>query len=121
MFVCIDKESNQVTSVLAYEPNVPPEIEVVEITDEENQKIKDQTHYFDLETRTVKPLPQSDLDKQQIEKDNLVLREKLSSSDWKVMRHLRQKALGIPTTLSDEEYIALEQDRQNTASSIINV
>ena len=55
MFVCI--ENNEVVSILSYEPNVPDTIEIVEITDAENQLIKDQTHYFDLVTRTVISLP----------------------------------------------------------------
>jgi len=43
----------------------------------------------------------------------------LASTDWKVLRHIRQKALGHPTTLSEEEYLQMEQDRAVKASSIV--
>jgi hypothetical protein len=43
----------------------------------------------------------------------------LSNSDYKVLRHLRQKALNLPTTLSDADFLLLEQERQNKANSII--
>ena len=118
MFVCI--ENNEVVSILSYEPNVPSTIEVVEITDAENQLIKDQTHYFDLVTRTVISLPTADLEKKEIEKQNIPILEFLSSTDWKVLRHIRQKALGIATSLTEEQYLELENQRQNAANSIIN-
>jgi hypothetical protein len=118
MFVCI--ENNEVVSILSYEPNVPSTIEVVEITDAENQLIKDQTHYFDLVTRTVISLPAVDLEKKEIEKQNIPILEFLSSTDWKVLRHIRQTALGITTSLTEDEYLELENQRQAAASSIIN-
>jgi hypothetical protein len=43
----------------------------------------------------------------------------LSETDWMVLRHLRQKALNLPTTLSDADFLLLEQERQNKANSII--
>jgi hypothetical protein len=118
MFVCI--ENNQVTSIINYQPNVPESIQVIEITDAEYQQIMEQTHYFDVSTISVKPVPQSQVDKKTAEKHNAEHRELLNSTDWKVLRHLRQKSLGIPTSLTEEEYINLETDRQNAANSIIN-
>jgi hypothetical protein len=118
MFVCI--ENNEVVSILSYEPNVPGTIEIVEITDAENQLIKDQTHYFDLVTRTVISLPAADLEKKEIEKQNIPILEFLSSTDWKILRHIRQTALGITTSLTAEQYLELENQRQAAANSIIN-
>ena len=43
----------------------------------------------------------------------------LSSTDFKVMRHIRQKALGQELSLSEEEYLALEQQRSDAAARII--
>lgn len=43
----------------------------------------------------------------------------LNSSDWKVLRHIRQKALEIPTSLSDEEYLALEEARQEASAKVL--
>ena len=119
MFLCI--ENGEVISVLPYKPNVPSSVEVVEITDKEDAQIRENTHYFDVVSKTVKPVPTAELEKQQAEKDNIQFTHFLSSTDWKVLRHIRQKALGIPTSLTEEEYLALEADRQNAASNIKNV
>jgi hypothetical protein len=43
----------------------------------------------------------------------------LSATDFKVMRHIRQKALGQELSLSEEEYLALEQQRSDAAASIV--
>ena len=45
--------------------------------------------------------------------------EFLNSTDWKILRHIRQKALNITTSLSDVEYLQLEQQRQAAAARII--
>jgi hypothetical protein len=44
----------------------------------------------------------------------------LTDSDWKVIRHRDQLALGIETSLSEEEYLALLQERQNAREKVIN-
>jgi hypothetical protein len=44
----------------------------------------------------------------------------LASTDWKVLRHIRQKALGETTSLTEEEYLALELQRSQVAASIIH-
>lgn len=36
----------------------------------------------------------------------------LKETDWKVLRHVGQKALGVATSMTEEEYLALEQERQ---------
>ena len=43
----------------------------------------------------------------------------LYGSDFKVLRHLREKMLGIPTSMTDEEYHDLEVERQAKAKSIV--
>jgi hypothetical protein len=43
----------------------------------------------------------------------------LAETDWQVLRHLRQLALEIQTTLSSEEYLQLEQSRSEAAEKII--
>ena len=45
----------------------------------------------------------------------------LSSTDWKVIRHLGQKALNITTSLTEQEYLALEQQRQEARQRIVLV
>jgi|688.fasta_scaffold763832_2 hypothetical protein len=50
----------------------------------------------------------------QIEQENINAEAKkfLGDSDWKVIRHQDQKALGIATSLTDEEFMALLNERQ---------
>lgn len=43
----------------------------------------------------------------------------LANSDYKVLRHLRQKALNIATTLTEEQYIQLEQFRHEASLKVI--
>lgn len=43
----------------------------------------------------------------------------LANSDYKVLRHLRQKALNIATTLTEEQYIQLEQLRHDASLKVI--
>jgi len=43
----------------------------------------------------------------------------LAATDFKVLRHIRQKALGQQLSLSEEEYLALEQQRSDAAASIV--
>ena len=116
MYVCI--ENNAIVSIMEYEPNVPSSIAVVKITDKEYKTIQDRTHYFDVSSKSVISLPSAVLLDQQNQKDNLIARNLLTTTDWKVMRHIREKALGLTTTLSDSEYIVLEQQRHTAASSI---
>lgn len=42
----------------------------------------------------------------------------LQETDWKVIRHIGQKALGLKTSMSEEEYLNLEQQRQSARDSI---
>jgi hypothetical protein len=43
----------------------------------------------------------------------------LESTDWMVLRNVRELALGIPTSLNSSEYLALEQERADAAARII--
>ena len=116
-YVCI--ENNQIVSVADYEPSVPPSIRVVEITDEQHQQIVDRTHYFDVSSNSVKTQVPEKAQENALFKDALEKQQFLDSTDWKVMRHIRQKALGLATSLTEEEYLALEQERQNAASTMV--
>jgi hypothetical protein len=119
-YICI--ENNIIISVLNYEPNVPDTVEVVEITDEEYNLIRDDTHRFDITTKKVVPHESSYIEEKaaniEKEQNNAVHRQLLASTDWKILRHLRQKSLKISTSLTEKEYIALENERQLAASQI---
>jgi hypothetical protein len=120
-YVCI--EDKKIIGIFNYQPAVPESVTVVEITDEQAEQIKAGTHYLDTDN-VVKSRPQEDLDSEaeskRIELENAEKREFLNSTDWKILRHLRQKALGIETSLTEEEYADLENQRQEAANSIIN-
>lgn len=118
-YVCI--EDNIVASILNYQPNVPETVVVVEITDDEYKTLEDQTHYFDVVDNLIKPVPSQELENKQIEHQNGLIRESLNQTDWKVLRHIREKALGIPTSLTETEYLVLEQQRQSAAQRIVDI
>lgn len=116
-YVCI--ENNIIVSVLNYAPAVPDSVSVYQISDEQANQMVAQTHYFDIPSKTVKPVAASVTEQRTRDIANAVEREFLNSTDWKVMRHIRQKALNIPTSLTDSQYIELEQQRQAAAARIV--
>jgi len=115
-YVCI--ENNAISSILHYEPSVPNTVQVVTISDDDGKKLHNQTHIFDLNSKTVVPIDAAITAQKEQDKLNGQEREFLNITDWKVLRHLRQKALNIPTSLSDAEYLQLEQQRQAAAARI---
>jgi len=117
-------ENNQMTGVLNYEPSLPDTATAISITDEQYNSITiENTHYFDLKTRTVVSHPQEKIDLESQNKQQEIInaekREFLNSSDWKILRHLREKALSMDTTLSETEYLELEQLRNDAAKDIV--
>jgi hypothetical protein len=99
---------------------VPGTVTVVEITDEQYRQIEIKTHYFDAISKSILPMPESEIERKQQEIINSDLRNYLDSTDWIVLRHLRQKTLEIPTSLTEEEFLELEQQRNDAAAKIIN-
>jgi hypothetical protein len=115
-YVCI--ENNQITAILNYQPNVPDTVSVTEITNEQYNQLVNSTHFFNVATNAVESLTTEQLIAKSTFNQNNVHREFLNTTDWKVLRHMRQKALALPTTLTDAEYLELEQQRQTAADSI---
>lgn len=115
-YFCI--ENNVLSSVLDYEPNVPDTVEVVVISDNDYKLIEDKTHIFDIESKKV--VERSAESKAQLssleEKQNAL--QFLNQTDWKVLRHIREKAINIKTSLTEAEYLTLEQQRAEAASKI---
>lgn len=118
-YVCM--ENNIVVGILNYKPEVPSSVTVFEITDEDYQKIVSQSHYFDTNEKKLIECPVEFALQRDLEKQNITYREFLRSTDWKVLRHIREKALGLEQSLTDEEYITLEKKRAEAAKSIINI
>jgi hypothetical protein len=113
-YVCV--ENDQIVSVLNYEPNVPESVEVHEISDEDHELLKNRTHYFSIAAKSVESNSDEMLEVFNLEKEKQNAKLSLAESDWKVLRHIREKALGIPSTLTEEEYIDLENNRQQWAT-----
>ena len=116
-YVCI--ENNLVVSILSYQPNVPSSVAVVEITDAQAAQIAAQTHYFDIASKSVTAVAAGITAQRVADVANGQEREFLNSTDWKILRHIRQKALNITTSLTDAEYIQLEQQREAAAARIV--
>lgn len=55
------------------------------------------------------------------ERINDEARNFLSSTDWKILRHLDQKSIGIATSLSDEKFIELLEKRQLARNQVISI
>lgn len=115
-YVCI--ENNQVISILNYQPSIPNTVSVVEISDDDYHRLENKTHHFNIESNSVEPLTPEQALQQQIFNDNNQKKEFLNSTDWKILRHLREKTLGIETSMSEDEYLELENQRQELAKSI---
>jgi hypothetical protein len=116
-YVCV--ENNNVVSVLNYRPSVPSSILVIEIDDAKAAQLQAQTHYFNVRTQRVEPVAGDLAAQKSRELTNAENKEFLNSTDWQVLRHIRQKALSIQTTLSDAQYLELEQQREAAASRIV--
>jgi len=117
-YVCI--EDDRVVNVLDYAPEVPVTVSVVEISDAEYQLLTDRSHYFDIPSQSVLPYNTEVIDARAQQQQNKVYQQMLTDSDWQVLRHIRQKALGVPTSLSEAEYLDLELRRNQAANSIIH-
>lgn len=113
-YICL--ENNQVVSLLDYPPNVPETVLVIEISIEDYEKLESGAYFFNIEKNLIEPMSQST---HNTPIDNLRYQEFLNSTDWKVLRHIREKALGIASSLSDEEYLALEHQRHLIAARIV--
>ena len=50
---------------------------------------------------------------------NAQSRKLLQDTDYLVIRHIGQKALNLETSLTEQEYLALEQQRQEARESIL--
>jgi hypothetical protein len=112
-YVCI--EDNQVTSIVDYEPSVPSSIIVETITKAKYNILSEEKGYYDVDKRDVVKYPSRSIKDQEKSKKAL---KYLQSTDWKVLRHIRETQLEIQTTLSTKEYITLEKNRQKQSKLV---
>lgn len=118
-------ENNELRGILDYKPNTGKDnIKVVEydgIIQKENilvldGKIVDKEAYTFINGKYIKR--DYDLEKQQT--INKQARKYLKDTDWLVLRHRDQIALGLDTSLTAVEYKELLQKRQEARSQVID-
>lgn len=115
-YICI--ENHQIVSVLNYEPNVPQTVQVIPISDDQAKLLQVGTHYYDVTDHMIKVVSDSITQVQAQMAQNTTAKSFLQRTDYQVLRHIRQLHLGIPTSLTSDEYTQLELDRQQAAVSI---
>ena len=116
-YLCIENE--RIVSSPDYEPVVPDSVQVVIITDDQYDSIVEHgTHYFDIPSRQVLPVTADMTAAKALEQQEAEARIFLRNSDWKILRHVREQALNKPTTLTQEEYLELERQRDAAAALI---
>ena len=115
-YYCI--ENQQLISILDYEPSVPDSVTVVDISPEHHHKIQSREWCFDIDQKRAVPMPDRRLTQIAVDQQNQDSRAFLQSTDWKILRHLRQQTLGLPTSLTHDQYIELERQREDAARAI---
>jgi hypothetical protein len=118
-YIC--RENGNVISLLDYQPNVPSSVTVLEIADDDAAKLDQGTHIFDVSSQSIIAKSDAIIAQENTAEQNGQEREFLNATDWKVLRHIRQKALGITTTLTEEQYLALEREREDAAQRIVDI
>lgn len=111
-------EDGRVISTIDYKPNAPDTVSVYPIPKEDYDAIVGQTHFFDPVSEKVTPVDISVTNRRLAiaARDNG--KGYLQETDWIVMRHIREIALSLPTTLTHDEYIALETKRHTVAKAL---
>ena len=71
--------------------------------------------YYDADKRAVVKHPAKLIKDEEKSKKALGY---LQSTDWKVLRHIRETQLEIETTLTVAEYVALEKERHKQAKLV---
>lgn len=115
-FVCL--EDGIITSVLDYEPSVPSHITVVQITDQQAVDVLEKRTHTVNEHGRVIPVSAAKLSIVTRERQNQENLTFLSNTDWIVLRHIREKVLGLQTSITEDKYIELERQRQQAADNI---
>jgi hypothetical protein len=115
-YYCI--ENQQLISILNHEPAVPESVTVVKISAEDHLKIQSNEFCFDIVQQCAVPMPQTKIQQIENQTQNQRNREFLDSTDWKILRHLREQTLGLPTSLSQDQYRELERQREEAARAI---
>lgn len=118
-YLCL--ENNIVISILSYEPTVPDSVTIIPITDDQYQNLENKSAYFDIKSMSVLDRDNIYRQNKKNKENNALEREFLNSTDWIILRHLRQKALNIETSLTEFEYLDLERQRHDASNRIVQI
>jgi hypothetical protein len=115
-YYCV--EDNRLISILNYEPAVPDTVTVTEVSDQDHARIADGECWFNVDLLCVEQRPDHIKRIEEERRQQSEHRAFLQRTDWQVLRHIREQALGQPTTLTQEEYLELERQRDYHAGLI---
>ena len=115
-YVCV--ENGQVIGTFNYKPEVPDTVKVYEISLQEHDAVINGSHYFDIPQGLVLEVPKHVAKHRQAFLARAGGKTYLAETDWKVLRHIREKALGLPTSMSDDDYLAMEHQRHEVAKGL---
>lgn len=73
---------------------------------------------LDVHMLCMREMPEHVLLEKTNQEHNRACLRYLKDTDWQVLRHIRQRHLGLPTSLTEEDYTELELKRQQAADSI---
>jgi len=113
MYYCICLENNQVVSVLDYKPNVPKSVTLIPIVEDEYKKLASGKYAYDPDSKNIVPInlePHTNRDTTD--------KQFLEATDWKILRHVREKSLNVATSITEEDYLSLERERHMRAKRI---
>lgn len=96
-----------------------PVLDCIEVDNQTKVKVSSGFLKYNTETKTFDDVSEQKNEENLKESSNRINRKYLAETDWMVMRHIREKALGVETSLTDEEYIQLEQKRAEAALNIV--
>jgi hypothetical protein len=114
IYICV--EDKQVSAVLNYPPTVPKSVAVYKISDQEQAGIERGDLIFNPETCKVEEYHGAPALAAAKESD--AASAYLASTDWRVLRHLREQVLGLTTTLSEKQYLELEALRHSASTRV---
>jgi hypothetical protein len=81
-----------------------------------NQQFDDKGNSLNLTWIDV--LPEQHLQKQQQNQNISELLNQLNADDWKIIRHVEEKAANLTTTLTNTQFIALNKKRKDIRENI---
>jgi len=109
LYYCL--ENDAVCAVLEYLPNAPSSMVVVEVSEDQKQKIDAKTHWFDPKTRTVRAFTKQEL--QEIEKENTATNR---TGTYTISLHDKY----TPSWAENEVEFRCEQTQNGTNLCVIN-